>query len=222
MKKAIAIMSGGLDSTLCAYMLKEQGYEIVALHFNYSQKTQAKEQWCFNQLCNRLGITNRYILDLDFLKDVSASSLIDPALNVPTSGLSSDVPSTYVPFRNGIFLSICAALAEKEGAKIIAMGVVQEDSSGYPDCSEEFVASMERSINLGTKDDTKLSIYTPLVHLSKAQIVQKSLELGVALEFTWSCYQREDKACGVCDSCRLRLNGFKKARVRDPIAYQNT
>ncbi|MDX9813091.1 MAG: 7-cyano-7-deazaguanine synthase QueC [Sulfurimonas sp.] len=222
MKKAVAIMSGGLDSTLCAYMLKDEGYEVVALHFNYSQKTQQKELESFGMLCNKLDITNRYILDIDFFNYISASSLIDKAMSVPTDGLSDSVPSTYVPFRNGIFLSIAAALAEKEGAGVVAIGVVEEDSSGYPDCREGFIKSMQNSINLGIKDETNIELYTPIVHLSKEQIVKKSLELGVALELTWSCYQAQDEACGVCDSCRLRLNGFKKAKAVDPIKYKNS
>lgn len=222
MKKALVIMSGGMDSTLCAYMLKKDGYEIVGVHFNYSQKTQKKELECFSAICNKIEITNRYILDVDFFKDISISSLIDKSLEVPTKGLGSNIPSTYVPFRNGIFLSICAALAEKEQSSIIVMGVVQEDSSGYPDCTEEFIKSMQKTINLGTKDETKLEIYTPLVHLSKKEIVKKSIEYGVALEHTWSCYQNEDLACGVCDSCRLRLKGFQEARAVDPIRYKNT
>jgi 7-cyano-7-deazaguanine synthase len=129
------------------------------------------------------------------------------------------VPITYVPFRNGIFLSIAASIAEKHQAQAIFIGVVQEDSSGYPDCTESYIKSMEQSINLGTKKETNITIKMPLVHLSKAQIVQKSLELGVPLQYTWSCYKNEDKACGVCDSCRLRLRGFEIARCKDPIEY---
>jgi 7-cyano-7-deazaguanine synthase len=127
---------------------------------------------------------------------------------------------TYVPFRNGIFLSIATAVAEKEGAEAIFIGVVEEDSSGYPDCRDEFISSMTKTINLGTKDETKLEILTPLVHLSKGQIVEKALELNVPLELTWSCYKNSDKACGVCDSCRLRLKGFEEAKSQDKIPYE--
>ena len=130
------------------------------------------------------------------------------------------MPVTYVPFRNGIFLSIAAAIAEKEGAEVIGIGVVEEDSSGYPDCREAYIAAMQQAINLGTKDETRIAIAMPLVHLKKEQIVAEAVTYGVPLELTWSCYQNEEKACGVCDSCRLRLKGFALAGVRDPILYQ--
>lgn len=219
-KKAICIMSGGMDSTLGAYMVKEMGYEIVALHFNYAQKTLTKELSCFKNICDALNVYQSYVLELDFFSQISASALIDKNIEVPTTGLEEGVPNTYVPFRNGIFLSLAAALAEKEGAEIISIGVVEEDSSGYPDCKESFINSMQKSINLGTKDETKIKIHMPLVHLSKSQIVEQSLRLNVPLELTWSCYKEEEKACGVCDSCRLRLNGFRLANVDDPIEYR--
>lgn len=213
-------MSGGMDSTLGAYMVKKMGYEIIALHFNYGQRTQEKELSCFHKICDSIGASNRYVLDLDFFAQIGASALTDKSIEVPTGGVQKGVPVTYVPFRNGIFLSIAGALAEKEGAEIIAIGVVEEDSSGYPDCRESFIKSIEQSINLGTKEETKIQIYMPLVHLKKSQIVQHALGLNVPLENTWSCYKDEEMACGVCDSCRLRLNGFKLAGVKDPIEYQ--
>ncbi|OHD97926.1 MAG: 7-cyano-7-deazaguanine synthase QueC [Sulfurimonas sp. RIFCSPHIGHO2_12_FULL_36_9] len=219
-KKAICIMSGGMDSTLSAYMMKKMGYEIVAVHFNYAQRTQIKELSCFHAVCDNLGVINRYVLDLDFFAQIGASALTDKSIEVPTGGLEEGVPVTYVPFRNGIFLSIAAAIAEKEGADAISIGVVEEDSSGYPDCREAYIKNMQKSINLGTKDETKIEIYMPLVHLNKSQIVKHALELNVPLQHTWSCYKDENKACGVCDSCRLRLNGFKLAGVKDPIEYQ--
>ncbi|EQB40278.1 queuosine biosynthesis protein QueC [Sulfurimonas hongkongensis] len=219
-KKALCIMSGGMDSTLSAYMMRDEGYEIIALHFNYSQLTQNKELECFDAICKDLGVKERYNLDLDFFSKIGASALIDKGIEVQTSGIEDGIPSTYVPFRNGIFLSIATAIAEKEGASTISIGVVEEDGSGYPDCTDTFIKSMQNSINLGTKDETALEIKMPLVHLSKSQIVQASLELKVPLELTWSCYKNETKACGVCDSCRLRLRGFKLAGISDPIAYE--
>ena len=219
-KKALCIMSGGMDSTLSAYMIKESGYDIVAVHFNYEQRTKDKELKCFNAICDELEVAAKYILDLDFFAQIGASALTDRSINVPTGGIEEGVPVTYVPFRNGIFLSIAAAIAEKEGASIIGIGVVEEDSSGYPDCRESYIQSMQQSINLGTKDDTKIEIFMPLVHLKKSQIVKKALELNAPLHLTWSCYSNEDKACGLCDSCRLRLNGFKLAGVKDPIEYK--
>ncbi|UCM99170.1 7-cyano-7-deazaguanine synthase QueC [Sulfurimonas sp. SWIR-19] len=218
-KKAVCIMSGGMDSTLSTYMMKNQGYEVIAVHFNYDQRTQAKELECFENICESLHVKQKYILDLDFFKQLGASALTDTNIEVPTGGVEEGVPVTYVPFRNGIFLSMAAAIAEKEGAEVISIGVVEEDSSGYPDCREEYIQAMQKAINLGTKDDTKIEIKMPLVHLKKSQIVQEALHLDVPLELTWSCYKNEDKACGVCDSCILRLNGFKKAGVNDPIPY---
>lgn len=219
-KKAVCVMSGGMDSTLSAYMMKNSGYEIIALHFNYDQRTQTKELECFHKICKDLNVAEKYILDLDFFKQIGASALTDKSIEIPTGGIEEGVPVTYVPFRNGIFLSMAAAIAEKEGAEVISIGVVEEDSSGYPDCREEYIKSMQNSINLGTKDETNIEIKMPLVHLQKSQIVQKALELNVPLSLTWSCYKSEDKACGVCDSCRLRLNGFKLAGVTDPIEYE--
>ena len=218
-KKALCIMSGGMDSTLATYMMKKEGYEIIALHFNYEQRTQEKELKAFHKLCKKLHVETPYVIDLGFFADIGASALTDKSIDIPTDGVEDGVPVTYVPFRNGIFISIATAIAEKEGAEVLCIGVVEEDSSGYPDCRDEYIKSMQKSINLGTKDNTKLEIKMPLVHLKKSEIVKKAVELEVPLSLTWSCYKSEDKACGVCDSCRLRLNGFKIAGVVDPISY---
>jgi len=218
-KKAVCIMSGGMDSTLAAYMMRDEGYEIIGLHFNYEQRTQTKELESFKAICKELEVSDPYIVNLDFFSDLGASALTDKSIDVPASGVEEGVPITYVPFRNGIFISLATAIAEKEKAELLVIGVVEEDSSGYPDCREEYITSMQKSINLGTKDETVLEIKMPLVHLKKSQIVKEALKRKVALELTWSCYQSEDKACGVCDSCRLRLNGFKQANMSDPIPY---
>jgi 7-cyano-7-deazaguanine synthase len=219
-KKAVCVISGGMDSALSAKIALESGYEVIGLHFNYNQRTQPKELDSYRKLIKAYGIDNSYEIDLPFFEQIGASALTDSSIDVPTDGLSDGVPITYVPFRNGIFLSIAASIAEKHKATAIYIGVVQEDSSGYPDCTESYIKSMENSINLGTKKETNITIQMPLVHLSKAQIVQKSLELGVPLQYTWSCYKNEDKACGVCDSCRLRLQGFEQAGCKDPIEYE--
>ncbi len=219
-KKAVAIISGGMDSAVSAAKAAKSGYEVIGVHFNYGQRTQKKELECFENICKDLNIDKKYIIDLPFFADIGASALTDNSIDVPTQGIEPGVPVTYVPFRNGIFLSIATAIAEKEGAEAIYIGVVEEDSSGYPDCTEQFMKSMELSINLGTKDDTLIVIERPLVNLSKADIVKEALKLGVNLAHTWSCYKNEDKACGVCDSCRLRLSGFERAGVSDPVAYE--
>lgn len=375
--RALCVISGGMDSATCAYIAKREGYEIVALHFDYNQRTMGKERECFGKICYDLGVAKRFILDARFIAQIGGSALTDgtlpirkgaaelgaaansasaefgelnfietnsaaeldgqnsiaanstnaeiggqnfTALNFSTSSadvplavdsarsgcaqsgeiltqggeaslgdneispqgskirtqggkilarddkissqgseispqsgaepqqgdkISSkhaggkispqnqsdkisppggdsvflDLPSTYVPFRNGVFLSIAAALAEKERCDAIFIGVVQEDSSGYPDCGAEFIGAFERALDLGTSRDFHPRIKTPLVHLSKAQIVSLALGIGVPLELTWSCYEREDAACGLCDSCLLRLKGFAGAGAKDKIPY---
>lgn len=220
-KKAVVILSGGMDSTLSSYIAKNDGYELIAVHFNYGQRTQAKELEAFRDICNDLNISNKYEIDIPFFTQIGANALTDKSIDVPITGVEKGIiPITYVPFRNGIFLSISAAVAEKEEASALYIGVVQEDSSGYPDCSDSFINSMKTAINNGTKDETNIDIITPLVHLSKAQIVEKAFELNVPLHLTWSCYKEEKEACGVCDSCRLRLNGFKEANKKDQIIYK--
>jgi len=219
-KKAVCIISGGMDSTLTAYILKSRGYEIIGVHFNYGQRTQQKELECFETIAKKLEISNKYSLNIGFFEQLGASALTDTTIDVPTNGLEEGIPVTYVPFRNGIFLSMAAAIAEKENAEVIAIGVVEEDSSGYPDCREAYIQAMQSAINLGTKPQTNITIEMPLVHLKKSQIVQEALKYNVPLELTWSCYKNSEKACGVCDSCRLRLNGFKEAGIEDPIPYQ--
>jgi 7-cyano-7-deazaguanine synthase len=219
-KIAVCIISGGMDSALSATMAKNEGYEIVAVHFNYKQRTQAKELDSFRKIIDSLSVMKSYEIDLGFFEQIGASALTDSSIAVPTTGIEEGVPVTYVPFRNGIFLSIASAIGEKHRAEALYIGVVEEDSSGYPDCRENYITAMEHAIDLGTKDETKLKIKMPLVALKKSEIVQKSLELSVPLEHTWSCYQSEEKACGVCDSCRLRLRGFEEAREIDPIEYE--
>lgn len=218
-KQAVCIISGGMDSALSAKIAQTEGYEIIALHFNYGQRTQSKELECFRKISSALNARESYEIDLPFFEQIGASALTDMDIDVPIGGLEAGVPVTYVPFRNGIFLSIATAIAEKHGAQALFIGVVEEDSSGYPDCRESYIEQMQKAINLGTKDETVLEIKMPLVALKKSQIVQKALELDVPLKDTWSCYKSEDMACGVCDSCRLRLKGFKEAGATDPIPY---
>jgi len=220
-KKAVCILSGGMDSTLASYLAKEDGYEIITVHFNYGQRTQAKELESFRNICKDLDVKEKYEIDIPFFKTIGANALTDESIKIPTSGIEEGVPVTYVPFRNGIFLSIATAIAEKEGAEALFIGVVEEDGSGYPDCTDTFINKMQSAMNQGTKIGTSLEIKTPLIHLTKADIVKRSLELKVPLELTWSCYASEDKACGVCDSCRLRLKGFKLANIKDLIMYKD-
>lgn len=219
MKRAVCIISGGMDSALSTKIAQKEGYELIAVHFNYGQITEQKELECYRKIVKNLEIKDSYEIPLDFFKQIGATALIDKSLDIPTGGVEEGVPITYVPFRNGIFISIATAIAEKHEAEALFIGVVEEDSSGYPDCREGYISTMESAINLGTKDETILEIKTPLVAMKKSEIVKKSLELGVPLGDTWSCYKNEDFACGLCDSCRLRLKGFADANNHDPIAY---
>ena len=218
-KKAVCVLSGGMDSTLSSYLAAQDGYEIIAVHFNYGQRTEHKELECFRNICIELDVKEKYEINIPFFTQIGASALTDNTIDVPIGGIEAGVPITYVPFRNGIFLSIATAIAEKHGATAIYIGVVQEDSSGYPDCTDTFIDKMENAMNQGTKEETKLTIITPLVHMTKEEIVKKALEMDVPLHYTWSCYKNEKEACGLCDSCRLRLKGFEKAGVTDKIPY---
>ena len=208
-----------MDSSLCAYIAKNEDYEVITLHFNYDQKTQNRELKAFYDISKKIQAIKQIELNLDFFKNMSGLSLIDKKTDVQITGIEEGIPNTYVPYRNGIFLSIAGAIAEQENAEAIYIGVVEEDSSGYPDCREEFIDSIAKTINLGTKPQTKIKIITPLVTLKKEDIVKKAMEYKVPLELTWSCYQNSQKACGVCDSCRLRLKGFAKAGQKDKIDY---
>jgi 7-cyano-7-deazaguanine synthase len=217
---AVSIISGGMDSAVSSFMALKMGYDIIALHFNYKQRTENRELKAYREIINILKPIKSYEINLDFFTQIGANALTDKSIDIPTNGLSSGVPITYVPFRNGIFLSIATAIAEKHQAEAIFIGVVEEDSSGYPDCTDNYINNMNIAINSGTKKDTNIKIIRPLVHLKKSEIIKKGLELGVPLEYTWSCYKNEDKACGICESCILRLRGFKMAGKKDKIIYQ--
>ncbi|MBR6027127.1 MAG: 7-cyano-7-deazaguanine synthase QueC [Neisseriaceae bacterium] len=213
---AVCVISGGMDSATAAYLAKSMGYQIIALHFDYHQRTMDKEKQCFNLLCDDLSVAQKIVLNVDFIAQIGGNSLTDVQMPIRQHSLDKEkLPNSYVPFRNGIFLSIAAAVAQRYNAHDIFIGVVEEDSSGYPDCSENFIAQINQAINTGTGEN--ITIHTPLVHLSKAQIVEKAIELGVPLQHTWSCYQNQDKPCGACDSCLLRQHGFSIANQKDPI-----
>ena len=220
MDKVLVLLSGGIDSTTALYDSVKKYSEVTAVSFNYGSKHNKRELIFAAHHCKTLDVRHE-IIDLPFMNTLFKSDLLKSGGEIPDGHYKEDsMKRTVVPFRNGIFLSIATAIAEKEGASALFIGVVQEDSSGYPDCTDSFIDKMQNAMNQGTKEETKLDILTPLVHLSKAQIVQKSIDLNVPLHLTWSCYANEDKACGVCDSCRLRLNGFKVANQTDKIEYE--
>jgi 7-cyano-7-deazaguanine synthase len=219
--KSVVLLSGGMDSTLTATIAKRESDSIAAIHFNYRHRTERRELRAFNEVSDKLGITERLVVDAEVLRQIGGSSLTDESIPVTAADLNTtEIPSSYVPFRNGTFLSIATGWAEVIGAENIYIGAVEEDSSGYPDCRKIFFDAYEQAINLGTKPSTKLSIKTPIISMKKSEIVQRSIELGAPLELTWSCYQSEAIACGVCDSCALRLRGFRQAGVEDPIDYE--
>ncbi len=223
MVKAVVLLSGGLDSAVTAAIaLKEAGGEGCAfLHVNYGQRTEARELKAFNAIADFYGVKKRLIADISHLKEIGGSALTDESIDVPEADLSrKEIPVTYVPFRNAHLLTIAVSWAEVIGASEVFIGAVEEDSSGYPDCREEFFRSFEKAIELGTKPGTRISIKTPLIHMRKSGIVKKGVELGAPLGLTWSCYKDSEEACGQCDSCLLRLRGFREAGVIDPIPYR--
>jgi 7-cyano-7-deazaguanine synthase len=218
--KSVVLLSGGMDSTLTAAIARRESADVAAIHFNYKHRTEKRELKAFNDVADFLKIAERLVVDVDVLCKIGGSSLTD--IQIPVSGAdltATEIPTSYVPFRNGVFLSIATGWAEVIAAKRIYIGAVEEDSSGYPDCRAVFFDAFEKALNLGTRPSTQIKILTPLIRMSKADIVTKSLELGAPLELTWSCYQSEDLACGVCDSCALRLRGFARARAIDPLPY---
>jgi 7-cyano-7-deazaguanine synthase len=213
-------MSGGMDSAVCAAIARSEGYEIAALHLNYGQRTQARELQAFHDVADFYGVTKRLVVDVSHFAVIGGSSLTDASIAVSEADLTTTtIPTSYVPFRNANILSIAVSWAEVLGAAALYIGAVEEDSSGYPDCRQEFYDAFQRVIDTGTKPETRIRIVTPVITFSKQQIVQTGTELGAPLHLTWSCYQREDVACGVCDSCALRLRGFQQAGLEDPIAY---
>jgi 7-cyano-7-deazaguanine synthase len=230
MKKelAVVLVSGGMDSCVTA-AIANTAYRIAFLHVNYGQRTEARELQAFNDVADYYKAEKRLIVSIEHLKVIGGSALTDTSIPVPDSGQPSpqssalkpsSIPITYVPFRNAHLLSIAVSWSEVIGATKIFIGAVEEDSSGYPDCREIFYQAFNKAIEMGTKPETRIEIVTPLIHLKKSEIVKKGIELGAPFRFTWSCYQASEKACGKCESCALRLKGFKEAGLKDPIPYE--
>ncbi len=217
-QRAVVLLSGGMDSCVCA-ALAAHDHEAAAVHVSYGQRTEDRERRSFLAICDRLGIHDRLLVRNEALSAIGGSALTDHNIGVPESHvLGSDIPVTYVPFRNAHFLAVAVSWAEVLGATRIYIGAVEQDSSGYPDCRPAYYEAFNRVVKLGTKDG-RIEIVTPLIALRKAEIVRLGLELGAPFDLTWSCYSREDSACGVCDSCVLRLRAFRDAGSTDPIPY---
>ncbi len=216
----IVLVSGGMDSCVTAAIAAADSDELALLHISYGQRTEARERKAFNDIADHYGIKKRLDVSIEYLAKIGGSSLTDEKIAVAEADLESkEVPTSYVPFRNANMLAIATSWAEVIGATTIYIGAVAEDSSGYPDCRPEFYAAFQQTINTGTKPDTGIEIRTPIIHLIKAEIVKKGIELNAPLHLTWSCYRNSTYACGTCDSCALRLRGFEQAGIKDPIPY---
>ncbi|HEX9918862.1 MAG TPA: 7-cyano-7-deazaguanine synthase QueC [Pyrinomonadaceae bacterium] len=217
---AVCLVSGGMDSCVTAAIAKTEYDELAFLHVSYGQRTEAREGRAFGELADHYGVTRRLVASIDYLARIGGSSLTDARIPVSPADLNARaIPTSYVPFRNAHLLAIATSWAEVIGARAIYIGAVEEDSSGYPDCRPEFYAAFQRAIDNGTRPETHMEIKTPVIHLSKPEIIRRGLELGAPLALTWSCYQAEERACGRCDSCALRLRAFREAGVDDPIPY---
>ena len=218
-----------MDSCVCA-ALAARDTEPAAVHVSYGQRTEARERTAFLAICEKLGVHNKLVVRNEALRAIGGSALTDASIAVPESAhIGDQIPVTYVPFRNAHFLSVAVSWAEVLGATQIYIGAVEQDSSGYPDCRPAYYEAFNEVIRQGTKDgrtkdgrtkDGQIQIVTPLIALKKSQIIRQGLELGAPLDLTWSCYSREDRACGVCDSCVLRLRAFLEAGATDPIPYE--
>ncbi len=216
--RAVILLSGGMDSCVCA-ALAARDYDAAAAHVSYGQRTEERERQAFVAVCDRLGIGKRLVVRNEALRVIGGSALTDPNIAVPESAvIGHEIPVTYVPFRNAHFLSVAVSWAEALGAERVYIGAVEQDSSGYPDCRPAYYRAFNEVVKAGTKEG-RIEIVTPLIGMRKAEIVRLGLELGAPFDLTWSCYSREDSACGVCDSCVLRLRAFREAGALDPIPY---
>jgi len=219
-RRSVVLLSGGMDSCVCA-AIAARDTDAAAMHISYGQRTEQRERWAFERICDRLGIHRRLALRNDALSMIGGSALTDSNIDVPEAKAEigeGEIPITYVPFRNAHFLSAAVSWAEVLDATRIYIGAVEPDSSGYPDCRPAYYKAFNEVIRTGTRDG-KISITTPLIGMRKIDIVRMGLEMGAPFDLTWSCYSREDKACGVCESCVLRMRAFDEAGAADPLPY---
>ena len=220
-EKAVVLLSGGMDSCVTTAIAHET-HALALLHASYGQRTESRERRAFEEIAEFYAVREKLVVRLDGLADIGGSALTDADIRVPENlgGEAKGIPVTYVPFRNAHFLSMAVSWAEVIGATAIFIGAVSEDSSGYPDCRPEYYHVFSELVRVGTRPDTRIEIRTPVIHMRKSEIIRRGIELNAPLECTWSCYQGEEEACGVCDSCRLRLRAFAEAGCADPIAYR--
>lgn len=220
MMKAVCLLSGGMDSSTLAYLAKSQGYEILALHVNYGQRTQTKELACAKKIAQLLGAPAFAEVDAGYFATFGESSLTDKRIAVEDfDPVKADMPTSYVPFRNANLLSIATSYAEAKDADAIFIGVQSLDYSGYPDCRPQFIDAFQRVIDTGTKDTTHITVKAPFIHMTKTDILSVGMNLGVPYEHTWSCYRNEEKACGTCGSCHFRKEAFAAIGAKDPVDY---
>jgi 7-cyano-7-deazaguanine synthase len=227
---AVVLLSGGMDSCVSAAIARERhgAGNIALLHAGYGQRTEERERRAFEGIADFYGVgrRQRLVVQLDHFRAIGGSALTDARIAVPENELGasgphgSSIPVTYVPFRNAHFLSVAVSWAEAIGARAVYIGAVAEDSSGYPDCRAEYYQVFQELVRVGTRPETQIEIATPVIAMKKSEIIRRGIELGAPLQLTWSCYQNEDRACGVCDSCLLRLAAFLEAGLRDPIPYR--
>lgn len=219
-KLAVVAVSGGLDSCVTAAIASEK-YDLAVAHINYGQRTQERELKAFNDIADHFAVSKRIIIDFNHLAKIGGSSLTDKSIMVTRANLEAEeTPTSYVPFRNANILTACVSWAEVILAEAVFIGAVFEDSSGYPDCRPEFFNAFNKVIELGTKPGSQISVNTPIIYMEKSKIIEEGIRLNAPLSLTWSCYQNEDEACGVCDSCALRLRGFQQAGIEDLIPYK--
>jgi 7-cyano-7-deazaguanine synthase len=221
-QKAVVCLSGGMDSCVCA-ALAARDFEVYAIHFSYGQRTEARELRSAEEVAGIVGVQKLLHLKIDLFRKIGGSALTDLAIAVPVASadeatIGSEVPVTYVPFRNAHFLSAAVSWAEVLGARTVFIGAVEQDSSGYPDCRPAYYDAFNELVKMGTKDGD-IRVVTPLIEMRKSEIVRLGVELGAPFHVSWSCYSGESEACGVCESCVLRLRAFREAGAVDPIPY---
>ena len=221
MSKAVLCLSGGMDSCVCAALAVRE-HEVYAVHFSYGQRTEARELRAAQEIARLTGIKDLMHLRIDLFRRIGGSALTDTGIAVPAAEEgeigTGGVPVTYVPFRNAHFLSAAVSWAEVLGAETVIIGAVEQDSSGYPDCRPAYYEAFNELIRQGTKEG-RIRVETPLIDLRKQEIVRKGVELGAPFHVSWSCYSGEHEACGVCESCVLRLRAFREAGALDPVPY---
>ncbi|HEU17441.1 MAG TPA: 7-cyano-7-deazaguanine synthase QueC [Methanolinea sp.] len=220
MMKAICLLSGGMDSSTLAYLARDMGFDLYALHFNYGQRTESRERLAAATIAGLLNAEEFLEVDLEYLSRIGTSSLTDHSMVVDRFVEGDRIPNTYVPFRNANLLAIATSFAEARGAEAIFIGVQSQDYSGYPDCRPGFIEAFQKAVDMGTRDDTHITIRAPFINMNKSDIIRKGLELGVPYRHTWSCYRNEERACGECGACHYRREAFSRLGLRDPIQYE--